>query len=132
VSFYGLIYIGVDIVEYTYNILDEVYYWMLSKQKNVEVRILKEKSEKIQVGDFITFNNQDHNNQFIKVKVIDKNIFDNVSELLKKYNVNNIMQHHTEEEVKELLEKIYGEDLKRKKIVAFKFEYISSDKDINK
>ena len=119
-------------MEYTYNILDEVYYWMLSKQKNVEVRILKEKSEKIQVGDFITFNNQDHNNQFIKVKVIDKNIFDNVSELLKKYNVNNIMPNHTEEEVKELLEKIYGEDLSRKKIVAFKFEYISSDKDINK
>ena len=44
-------------MEYKYKILDEVYYWMLSKQKNIEVRILNEKSEKIQIGDFITFNN---------------------------------------------------------------------------
>ena len=47
-------------MEYTYKILDEVYYWMLSKQKNIEIRLLKEKTEKIQAGDFITFNNKDH------------------------------------------------------------------------
>lgn len=29
-------------MEYTYNILNEVYNWMLSKYKNIEVRILKE------------------------------------------------------------------------------------------
>lgn len=38
-------------MEYTYKILDEVYYWMLSKQKNIEIRLLKEKAEKIQAGD---------------------------------------------------------------------------------
>ena len=116
-------------MEYTYNILNEVYNWMLSRQKNVEVRILKEKSEKIQVGDFITFNNVDNENQFIKVKVIDKDIFDNVDELLNKYEVNNMMPNHTEDELKELLNKIYGDDLKIKKIVAFKFEFLLSDKD---
>ena len=31
---------------------------MISRRKNIEVRILKEKSEAIQVGDIITFNNQ--------------------------------------------------------------------------
>ena len=46
-------------MEYTYNILNEVYNWMLSKHKNIELRILKEKSKKIKVGDFITFNNLD-------------------------------------------------------------------------
>ncbi len=29
-------------MEYSYNILNEVYNWMLSKYKNIEVRILKE------------------------------------------------------------------------------------------
>ena len=99
-------------MEYTYNILDDVYYWMLSKQKNIEVRILKEKSEKIQVGDFITFNNIDHEGQFIKVKVIDKNMFNNVEELLATYDVNNMMPGHTSEELKSLL-------IKYKKVSSF-------------
>ena len=115
--------------EYTYNILDEVYQWMLSKQKNVEVRILKEKSSMIQIGDYITFNNQDNENEFIKVKVVDKDFFNNVDELLKKYDVNNIMPNHTCDELKDLLSKIYGDDLNKKPIVAFKLEYIASDKD---
>ena len=115
-------------MEYTYNILDSVYYWMLSRQKNIEVRLLKEKSEKIQIGDFIVFNNQDCVGQFIKVKVIGKKIFNNVGELLDEYDVNNIMPDHTDIELKELLYKIYGEELNKKKIVAFKFEYLSSDK----
>ena len=125
---YGIIDIGVDSMEYTYNILDSVYYWMLSRQKNIEVRLLKEKSKKIQVGDFIVFNNQDCVGQFIKVKVIGKKIFNNVGELLDEYDVNNIMPDHTDIELKELLYKIYGEELNKKKIVAFKFEYLSSDK----
>ena len=43
--------------EYTYNIIDDVYRWMISRKKDIEVRILKEKSEAIQVGDTIIFNN---------------------------------------------------------------------------
>ena len=29
--------------EYTYNIIDDVYRWMISRKKDIEVRILKEK-----------------------------------------------------------------------------------------
>ena len=47
-------------MEYKYKILDEVYYWMLTKQKNIEVRPLDEKTEKIQVEDYITFINIEH------------------------------------------------------------------------
>ena len=28
--------------EYTYNIINDVYNWMISKEKNIELRILKE------------------------------------------------------------------------------------------
>lgn len=34
-------------MEYTYNILNEVYYLMLSGKKTIEVRLLKEKSNNI-------------------------------------------------------------------------------------
>ena len=37
-------------MEYNYNILDEVYYWMLSGKKDIEVRLLKEKSERLNTG----------------------------------------------------------------------------------
>ena len=114
-------------MEYTYKILDKVYYWMLSKQKNIEVRLLNEKSEKIQIGDFITFINMEHEEKFIKVKIIDKNIFCSVEELLEKYDINHIMPKHTLEDIKETLIKIYSDESAAKKIVAFKFEYLSSD-----
>lgn len=116
-------------MEYNYKILDEVYYWMLSKQKNVEVRLLNEKSEKIQIGDFITFNNIDHEGQFIKVKIINKSIFNNIEDLLKKYDINHIMPNHTLKNMKETLIKIYGDEFITKKIVGFEFEYILSDKE---
>lgn len=117
-------------MEYTYNILNDVYDWMKSKQKNVEVRILKEKSEKIQVNDFIIFNNQALKNKFIKTKVVSKKIFSNIEELLNEYEVNRIMPNHNENELKELLNKIYSDELKNSKLVAFGIEYISSDSEV--
>lgn len=117
-------------MEYTYNIINDVYYWMLSKEKNIEVRLLKEKSAKIHIGDYITFNNQDKQGKYIKVKVINKEIFNNSDELLNKYDVNRMMPKHTEEELKELLNKIYGDQLKKRKLVAFEFKYITSDLEI--
>ena len=116
-------------MEYTYKILDEVYYWMLSKQKNIEVRLLNEKSEKIQVGDFITFINIANEEQFIKVKITDKNIFDSVEDLLRKYDINHIMPNHTLKDIKEALVKIYGDKSDTQELVAFKFKYLSSDKE---
>ena len=97
-------------MEYKYKILDEAYYWMLSKQKNIEVRLLNEKSKKIQVGDFVTFYNIKREGKFIKVKIIDKNTFDNVDDLIKKYDINHIMPNHTIKDIKEALTKIYGDE----------------------
>ncbi len=119
-------------MDYTYNILNEVYEWMISKKKNVEVRILKEKSKMIQENDYITFYNQDDKEKFVKVKVIKKELFDTTDDLLSRYNVNRIMPNHTEKDLKELLKNIYGDKLNQEKLVAFEFEYINSDLDIKK
>lgn len=117
--------------EYTYNIINDVYYWMISRDKNVEVRILKEKSQSIQVGDIITFNNQDNIGQFVKVKVTNKTIVDNIETLLEIYEIDRMMPGHTDEELIDLMGKIYGDELNDKKIVAFEFEYLSSNNDVS-
>ena len=116
--------------EYTYNIINDVYNWMISRKKNVEVRILKEKSQAIQIGDFIIFNNQDSVGKFVKVKIINKEIVKNIDELLEKYNVSRIMPDHSNKDLINLMLKIYGDELNQKQIVAFEFEYLSSDNDI--
>ena len=116
--------------EYSYNIINDVYNWMISRKKDIEVRILKEKSSAIQVGDIITFNNQDIIGRFVKAKITNKTIVDSLSELLNKFDVDRMMPNHSKEELIELMQKIYGEELNKKQIVAFEFEYISCDQDI--
>lgn len=117
-------------MEYTYSIINDVYYWMLSGEKTIEIRLLKEKSNNIQVNDYITFNNQDSEGRYIKTKIIDKVIYDSVDELIKNNDVSKMMPNHSEKELIELLNQIYGENLINGKLVAFTFEYITSDLDI--
>ena len=82
-------------MEYTYNILIEVYYWMLSGKKTIEVRLLKEKSNNIQINDYITFKNQEVEGKYIKTKIIGKFIYDSIKELIKNNNINQIMPNHS-------------------------------------
>lgn len=117
-------------MEYKYNIINDVYYWMITRKKDIEVRILKEKSEAIQPGDYIVFNNQDNVGKFVKVKVVNKTIFDSIEDLLIEFDVNRMMPGHTNEELIELMQKIYGDELSKKQIVAFEFEYLLSDGDV--
>lgn len=117
-------------MEYTYNILNEVYYWMLSGKKTIEVRLLKEKSNNIQINDYITFNNQEVDGKYIKTKIIGKVIYDSIEELIKSNNINQIMPNHSEKELIKLLNQIYGDNLINNKLVAFTFQYITSDLDI--
>lgn len=116
--------------EYSYNIINDVYNWMISRKKDIEVRILKEKSQAIQVGDIITFNNQDNIGKYVKVKIVNKTIVNDVNELLEKFDVERMMPGHSKEELIELMNNIYGEELNQKQIVAFEFEYLSCDSEV--
>lgn len=118
--------------DYSYNIINDVYNWMISRKKDIEVRILKEKSQTIQVGDIITFNNQDNVGQFVKTKIINKTIVDDINELLERFEVERMMPGHSKEEFVELMINIYGEELKQKQIVVFEFQYLFCDSEIKK
>ena len=117
--------------EYSYNIDNDVYNWMISREKDVEVRVLNEKSLTIQIGDIITFNNLDNNGKFVKMRVKEKNILENIIELLTKFSIERIMPRHTKEELIGMLKTIYGDELSKKQIVAFELEYLSCDSTID-
>ena len=69
-------------MKYTYKILDQVYNWMITKQKNIEIRPFNEKADIIKIGDYITFYNKDNETEFVKTKVIDKKIYNSIEEIL--------------------------------------------------
>lgn len=117
-------------MEYTYKIYNDIYYLMLAGIKDIEVRLLNEKSEKILVGDFITFNNLSCEGRYIKVKVIGKNIYNSVDEMVLDNDIARILPGSSKEELNELLVQIFGDVSKKSKIVTFSFVVVDTDLDI--
>lgn len=117
-------------MEYTYNIYNDIYYLMLAGKKDIEVRLLNEKSEKILAGDFITFNNLSCEGRYIKVKVTGKNIYNSVDEMVLDNDIERILPGSSKEELNELLVQIFGEVAKESKIVTFSFVVVDTDLDI--
>ena len=116
-------------MEYTYNVYNDIYYLMLAGKKDIEVRLLNEKSEKILEGDFIIFNNLDEKGKYIKTKVIRKTVYKDVEELLLDNDIKRILPGSSKEDLVEILVKIFKEDFNNSKLVAFKFKYIESNFD---
>ena len=51
-------------MKYTYKILDQVYNWMITKQKNIEIRPFNEKADRIKIGDYITLVDKSTNKEY--------------------------------------------------------------------
>ena len=76
-------------MEYRYKIYKEVYDDMISGKKNIEYRLLNEKSSAIQKGDNIKFILVDNEEKYIIAEVLDKIIYENVDELWEDKKVTN-------------------------------------------
>lgn len=111
-------------MEWKYNVYNDIYHLILTGKKNIEVRLLNEKSEKILVGDYITFNNLGKEGEQIRVRVLNKNIYDNVSLLVEDNDIEKILPHCSAKELELLLIKIFGDVVKTSKLVAFQFEVV--------
>lgn len=112
-------------MEYSYRIYDEVYNDILSGKKNVEFRLLNEKSSSIKIGDKIKFVVIDNENKYLITKVIDKFIYDNLDSLCQSdYYLNNNLNCSKTEFIA-MFNNIFGEEnVKTSKIVGFKIEII--------
>ncbi len=111
-------------MEYKYNVYDDIYHLILTGEKTIEVRLLNEKSKKISIGDYIIFNNINKNREQIKVRVLGKNIYDNLSLLINDNDIEKILPYHSSLELTSLLTKIFGDIIRNSKMVAFQFEFV--------
>ena len=110
-------------MEYSYRIFEEVYNDMLSGKKTVEFRLLNEKSNSIQIGDYIKFIVQDNEEKYLITEVIDKFIYNNLNELWDSKDVLYNVLNYTKEEFIRSFNNIFGENkVKESKIVGFKIK----------
>ena len=112
-------------MEYKYKIYNEVYNDIFSGKKNVEFRLLNEKSESIKVGDTIKFTVVDDENKYLITRVIDKFIYNDLDSVCESNEYLNNILNCSKEEFISLFNKIFGEEnVKNSKIVGFKIEMI--------
>lgn len=108
---------------YEYRIYKEVYDEMISGRKNIEIRLLTDKSEQIKVGDTLTFKVIDED-LFLTTKVTNKYIFDDVDELWTNVDVRRRSSiRDTKEDFLKLLYEIFGEEkVRTSKLVGIEFQ----------
>lgn len=112
-------------MEFKYRIYKEVYNDMLSLKKNIEFRLLNEKSESINVGDTIKFIIIDDDTKYLVTKVIDKFIYDDLDSLCNSEEYLNNNLNCSKEEFVSLFNKIFGEEnVRTSKIVGFKIQVV--------
>ena len=107
---------------FEYRIYKEVYEDIISKKKNVEYRLLNEKSNKIKKGDKILFKVLDCDD-ILKVTVTNTYIYNNIDELYE--NIKNLSNtlNYTKNEFTELFYKIFSkEKVINSKIIGIEFK----------
>jgi len=110
---------------YHYKIDKFVYDEMILGRKNIELRLLNEKSVKIKQGDIIRFEVLEQE-LFLDVEVVDKYIYSCVDELWENKDIllNSSIYSNKEEFIK-LMSEIFGKNnVLNSKIVGIKFKLI--------
>lgn len=102
---------------------DTYFNHVLEGSKDIEIRLLDEKRSKLSIGDTIIFSNNDN---YVKVKVVNINIFNSFSELLSQIDHTRLgFQNSSTSAILNELFSIYPESkLHKYKIVSIEFEKI--------
>lgn len=111
-----------------YRIYESVYDDIISGKKNIEVRLLNDKSEKIKIGDKIKFQvvNQE---KYLQVEVTNKYIYNDFESFWKdKDIVLSSAKNYTKEECKNKLYEIFGkEKVDNSKLIGIEFKIINKE-----
>jgi len=112
---------------FEYRIYESVYDEIISGRKNIEIRLLNEKSSKIKIGDTIRFKVLD-SDKYIIVEVINKYIYESIDDLWKNKDVVlNSSMDYTKDEFTKLMYKIFEkENVLNSKIVGIEFKKTNS------
>lgn len=110
-----------------YRIYKSVYDEMIIGKKNIEIRLLNEKSEKIKIGDKIKFQ-VTHAYSYLIVEVTNKYIYEDIDELYENRDiVLNCVKNYTKEECLNALFEIFGkEKVLSSKLVGIEFKILSA------
>lgn len=111
-------------MEIKYRVTSEILKYMMNHTKDIEIRMLNGKSMYIKKDDIIDFYNFDNDDEFIKVKVVNKLDFNNLDDLLEYYDINRILPNGNKETLDKLLSCIFEGVYPNSKLVAIEFELI--------
>ena len=117
-------------MRFEYKIYEEVYNDILSGNKNIEFRLLNDKSKKIKPNDEILFKVLNNEEKTILVQVINKTIYNNLDELWNNKDILGNTLNYTKEKFISTFNNIFGEEkVNNSKIVGIKFKKISNSTD---
>lgn len=110
--------------EFNYRITEQVYEWIKSGTKNIEIRLYNEKSSKIKINDIINFKVLNNEEKSIKAKVIGLLIYKDIESLLIDVNINKVADVDKITLI-DMLYNIFGEEkVKTHNIIGIKFEIV--------
>ena len=105
-------------------LIDEVFELVKSGSKRVEIRLYDEKRRKFKKDDTFSFSKLSNENEKIYAKVIDVSVYETFSELVNKYQLEDMyFKESSKEELLKLLNSIYSkEDEEKYGVCAIIFE----------
>lgn len=107
---------------FEYKIYDSVYKDMITGKKNVEFRLLNEKSSQIKIGDEIKFSVINNEEKHLLVEVTNLYIYNNIEELWDSKEIINNHLDYTKEEFIDTFYQIFGkEKATNSKIIGIEF-----------
>lgn len=110
---------------FKFKIYESVYHDMISKKKNIEIRLLNEKTDSIKIGDEIEFQVLDSDKKLL-VEVTNKYFFNSLGDLWDhKDIVLSSAINYPKDELNNKMVEIFGEEkLKSSKIIGIEFKLL--------
>ena len=107
---------------FEYKIYDSVYKDMITRKKNIEFRLLNEKSSQIKIGDEIKFSVINNEEKHLLVEVTNLYIYNNIEELWNSKEITNNNLNYTKDEFINTFYQIFGkEKVTNSKIIGIEF-----------
>lgn len=112
--------------EYKMKLLPEYFNYIKEGSKRIELRLNDEKRKDIAIGDMIVFEEQVEEPRYLKTKVVDIYYRTNFDELINEFDIELLADKNIKkEELKEVLEKIYPQEVQLQYgVVGIKIEII--------